>query len=162
MIAWAAVAFAGPSGGVDLNRASASELDELPGLGPVKAQAIVEWRAASGGCRTLDDLLVVPGIGAATVEMVRGRGYCGAGEAASGSSVAVRTAPIARPVQIDPNTASVGELRGLPGITESIARAIVAERERARFTSCADLGRVPGIGPATIVNLASSCRVGGG
>lgn len=56
---------AGSSGGpVDLNSATVDQLDALPGVGPVLAQRIVDWRQTHGGFRTIDDLQQVPGIGA--------------------------------------------------------------------------------------------------
>lgn len=48
---------------VDLNRASAAELDALPGIGPVLAGRIVAHRERVGAFRSTDDLLAVPGIG---------------------------------------------------------------------------------------------------
>jgi competence protein ComEA len=51
------------AGPVDLNSATVDQLDALPGVGPVLAQRIVDWRQAHGGFRTVDDLQQVPGIG---------------------------------------------------------------------------------------------------
>lgn len=59
---------AGPTGSgphVDINRASAEELDALPGIGPVLAERIVEWRRENGRFRDPDDLEAVSGIGPA-------------------------------------------------------------------------------------------------
>ena len=53
----------GGGGPVDLNSATVDQLDALPGVGPVLAQRIVDWRQAHGGFRTIDDLQQVPGIG---------------------------------------------------------------------------------------------------
>jgi competence protein ComEA len=53
------------TGPVDLNRASAAELETLPGVGPAIAAAIVAFRDETGPFRTVDDLLEVPGIGPA-------------------------------------------------------------------------------------------------
>lgn len=50
---------------VDLNRASAAELEQLPGIGPSLAAAIVTWRTDHGPFERVDDLLDVPGIGPA-------------------------------------------------------------------------------------------------
>lgn len=58
---------------LDLNRASAQELATLPGLGPARAQAIVEARKARGGFRNVEEIEDVPGIGPATLERVRPR-----------------------------------------------------------------------------------------
>lgn len=57
---------------VNLNTADAATLDrELLGIGQVKARAIVEYRAANGAFASVDDLLEVSGIGAATLEKNR-------------------------------------------------------------------------------------------
>ncbi|MFL6136236.1 MAG: helix-hairpin-helix domain-containing protein [Frankiaceae bacterium] len=55
----------GPGAGapVDLNAASAGELDALPGVGPVLAERIVDYRTAHGAFRSVDELEQVPGIG---------------------------------------------------------------------------------------------------
>lgn len=52
-------------GRLHLNQATAAELQELPGVGPVLAERIVSFREAHGPFRTIEDLLDVPGIGEA-------------------------------------------------------------------------------------------------
>ncbi|HEX9780001.1 MAG TPA: ComEA family DNA-binding protein [bacterium] len=52
---------------VDVNRASAAELERLPGIGPRLAGRIAKEREARGPFTTVDDLARVPGIGPATV-----------------------------------------------------------------------------------------------
>src|ERR1051326_6650953 len=49
---------------LDLNTATATELDALPGIGPVLAARIVQHRREHGPFRSVDELLSVPGIGA--------------------------------------------------------------------------------------------------
>ncbi|GAA1543375.1 hypothetical protein GCM10009678_27500 [Actinomadura kijaniata] len=55
-----------PSNGgpLDLNTATAAQLDALPGVGPVLAQRIVDYRTQNGGFRSVDQLQEVTGIGA--------------------------------------------------------------------------------------------------
>ena len=59
------------SGLVNINRASVTELDSLPGVGPSTAQAIVEYRVAHGPFASPEDLLNVKGIGPAKFEAMR-------------------------------------------------------------------------------------------
>ena len=54
-----------------LASATAEELDELPGVGPVTAQKILDYRAEHGPFRSVDDLDAVPGIGPTRVEQLR-------------------------------------------------------------------------------------------
>lgn len=58
-------------GPVDINRATAEELDELPGVGPATAAAILDHRTRSGPFRSVDDLIEVRGIGEAKLEALR-------------------------------------------------------------------------------------------
>jgi competence protein ComEA len=56
---------------VRLNTATAEDLAELPGIGPVKAKAIVEDRLHNGPFRSVDDLTRVKGIGRQTIDRIR-------------------------------------------------------------------------------------------
>jgi competence protein ComEA len=56
---------------VNLNRASADELQALPGVGPVLAQRMVDWRKAHGRYRTVEELQEVKGIGKKRMEQLR-------------------------------------------------------------------------------------------
>lgn len=55
---------------VDLNTASAAELQKVKGIGPKKAEAIVEYRKKTP-FKSVDDLDKVPGFGKSTVDKVR-------------------------------------------------------------------------------------------
>jgi competence protein ComEA len=48
---------------VNLNTATAEQLDTLDGVGPATAEKILDWRREHGGFRTVEDLAQVPGIG---------------------------------------------------------------------------------------------------
>jgi competence protein ComEA len=58
-------------GPVDLNQASAAELDGLPGIGPATAAAIVEHREQNGPFASVEDLEAVRGIGPAKLDALR-------------------------------------------------------------------------------------------
>ena len=62
---------AAPGSRVSLATATEEQLDALPGIGPVTAQKILDYRAANGPFRSVDDLDAVPGIGPARVEQLR-------------------------------------------------------------------------------------------
>lgn len=57
--------------GIDVNAASAGELEALPGVGPVLAERIVTHRDRFGAFATVEDLLDVPGIGEAKLAQMR-------------------------------------------------------------------------------------------
>jgi competence protein ComEA len=52
---------------VNINTATLEQLEELPGVGPVTAQAILDWRTTNGGFTSVEELLEVDGIGDATL-----------------------------------------------------------------------------------------------
>jgi competence protein ComEA len=56
---------------VDLNTADLTELDTLPGVGPVLAQRILDWRSKNGRFSTVDELGEVSGIGEKVLENLR-------------------------------------------------------------------------------------------
>jgi len=61
--AGAAGTVSGPAAPVSLNSATAEQLDALPGVGPVLAQRILQYRAEHGGFTSVDQLRDVPGLG---------------------------------------------------------------------------------------------------
>lgn len=56
---------------VSLASATLEQLDALPGVGPVTAQKILDWRQGHGPFRSVDDLDAIPGIGPARIEQLR-------------------------------------------------------------------------------------------
>ena len=62
---------AGATTVIDLNSATVSDLDSLPGVGPVMAGRILDWRTAHGRFTSIDQLREVSGIGARTFERLK-------------------------------------------------------------------------------------------
>lgn len=56
---------------ININTASETDLETLPGVGPVTAAAIIDYRTQNGPFTTVDDLVDVSGIGPATLEEMR-------------------------------------------------------------------------------------------
>lgn len=158
------------AGDLNLNTATASELDALPGIGPSKASAIIAHRDSNGPFKTVDGITEVVGIGPATLEGLRDLVMVGepnagsaapATPAATGASGAKNDTPAATSGgAININTASATELESLTGIGPTKASAIKADRDaNGPFASCADLQRVNGVGPATVASIGASCTI---
>ena len=72
---------------VDINSADAAQLEKsLVGIGPSKAEAIVEYRKANGPFKSADELALVKGIGLKTVERNRDLIAVGAARAGTGTA----------------------------------------------------------------------------
>jgi competence protein ComEA len=56
---------------ININSATASDLEKLPGIGVKTAQKIIEYRSSKGGFTTLEELLEIPGIGPAKFEKIK-------------------------------------------------------------------------------------------
>ncbi len=145
--------------GLDLNTATADELEHLPGVGPSRAESIVSHRAGYGPYTDSESLSRAPGVGPATAAKV---------------APFVRIAPAAVPTSpapappapraavkggakhspemepIDLNRATEAQLATLPGIGPTLAKRIADARP---FSAVADLRKVKGIGAKTFAGL---------
>jgi competence ComEA-like helix-hairpin-helix protein len=154
---------------LDPNRASAAELDRLPGIGPATARAIVASREQEGPFAGPEDLVRVKGVGPKALERIRGHldlsRPAPAAVRAAGDRRRTGPGPPVRPSasgpdRIDVNRADETALQRLPGIGPALARRIVEARTERPFRSLEDLGRVRGIGPATLARLGDLVTVG--
>ncbi len=57
---------------VNINTATQSELEAVRGVGPAKAKAIISYREANGGFKSLDELDSVKGFGKASIDKLKG------------------------------------------------------------------------------------------
>jgi competence protein ComEA len=79
---------------INLNTATKEELIALPGIGPAKAQAILDYRSAHGPFKTVEELKDVKGIGAKRFEKIKGELVVqGGGAPAKSAPGSARTAP---------------------------------------------------------------------
>jgi len=151
---------------VDINRARAAELNQLPGIGPKLAERIVSYRNANGPFRSIDDLRRVSGIGPKTLERIRSWICVEPADVPPETPVqqisrsAMGTAPgkskkeaLLNGPLININFATQSELQRLPRIGPKLSERIIEERAKKPFQSVDDLRRVKGIGPKTLANL---------
>ena len=62
-----------PDGRVNINLANLTELQTLPGIGPTRAQSIIDFRDAAGGFNSIEELINVHGIGSTILDNIRER-----------------------------------------------------------------------------------------
>ncbi|XP_076013256.1 endonuclease/exonuclease/phosphatase family domain-containing protein 1 [Genypterus blacodes] len=130
---------------LNINTATEEELMTLPGVNRIVAQNIVEYRDCIGGFKKVEDLALVSGIGATKLEVIKLE-IC-----VSSRTSSSQHSPSSLPKDLDHqpstgmniNTATPAQLMSIRGITEKIAKNIVAYRsEHGPFKSIEDLVRV--------------------
>ena len=145
---------------VDINRANRTELMQLPGIGPSRADKILAYRKTRGGFQRIEDLRGVDGIGDATMARIKpwlAVDDANVEEEASEEPERLVRKPATEPVKtstkkpapngmVDLNTASPSDLQSLPGVGPTLAQRIVEQRKRTPFAKVEDLRRVNGIG----------------
>ncbi len=149
---------------IDLNAASAKELEALPGVGPVLAEAIIKHRQRRGPFQSIAQIQEVPGIGPKRFEQIAPWVAAIGAEtneppprlnlpdAPTGFPSSTAPAPFdkfadSRMRIVNLNEASAEQLESLPGIGEVLARRIVEYRNlRGGFRSPEELKNVSGIG----------------
>lgn len=60
------------TGTININKASADQLESIPGVGTKKAQAIIDYRSKNGNFASVDDLVNVKGIGKKMMDKMKG------------------------------------------------------------------------------------------
>lgn len=137
--------------GLDVNRADAAELEQLPGFGPKRAQAVVTHRTNYGPIPEGQSLETVPGVGPGTAERAKAF-LIPPTETLTRKLIApAKSGKIRRgDPPIDINNADEAELMRLPGVGKTLAARVIDARP---FASIDDLRRVKGVGTKTLENL---------
>ena len=136
---------------VNINTATEKELTALPGIGPSKASAIVEFRNSNGPFSSVDDLVKVHGIGAKTVDGLRSSASIDNEAPDANDSIPKENTPQKESKgDININSADSPTLQKFNGVGPATAQKIIDYRNsNGSFNSCKDLINVKGIGEAT-------------
>ena len=144
---------------VNINKADIETLVQLPGIGPVKAKAILDYREKIGQFQSLIEVTKVKGIGKKTLtkllpylEMI--------GDSAEVKSFLSSEGAKAITKKININTASLYELTSLQGVGEKKAQAIIEYREEmGSFKKKDEIKNVKGIGKSIYKKIKGKIKV---
>ncbi len=143
-----------PARKLDLNEASASELERLPGIGPVLSKRIVKYRNSLGGFQSVDDLSEVYGLPPETLIKIRPL-------LTLQSAVAEQDEGPDLIFPIDLNTSDEQALARIPGLGEREAQRIVKFRELLGFYYQTDqLSQVYGLDSEQVTKLSPYLKIG--
>ena len=142
----------------DINSASSAALQSVTGIGPAKAQAVLDHIQSNGPFSSIDDVTRVRGIGPATLRNIRDAGFCVDGDPQPQSETptpaASKPATASGNGCTDINSASSAALESVTGIGPAKAQAVLEYiQSNGPFSSIDDVTRVRGIGPATLRNI---------
>jgi len=144
---------------VDINKADIDNLVKIPGIGPVKAKAIIDYREKIGKFESLSELTNVKGIGKETVTKLEPYLEI-AGDSAKVNSSRISEGEKAISSKININTASKDELILLSGIGKKKAQAIIEYREEmGGFKTKDEIKKVKGIGDSIYKKIKSKIEV---
>ena len=154
------------TGKVNLNTADVATLEDLPGIGPATAKAIVEGRP----WKSVDDLDKIRGLGTARIAALRDLVTLGddpaptaaktAARRTASSKVADSKANMTRETpagKVNLNAADSAALEGLPGVGPATAKAIIDGRP---WKSVDDLAKIRGLGENRIAALKGLVTLG--
>ena len=148
---------------LELNAASAAELEQLPHIGAVLAERITAYRDQIGGFSNREQLLEVEGIGEATLYEIYDLLYLENEtfpEPEPEPEPAGAPAPAAAPQPLDLNRATAAELEQIPEMQPELAEKIVAFRQQIQaFSSVYELLYVDGMTEAYFVQFRDYVQI---
>jgi competence ComEA-like helix-hairpin-helix protein len=154
-----------PTGKININTATITDLTRIPGLSDNTARMIVAYRNTYGAFTVIDELVDVPGITPdffAKIRNVITVSESVVSPSAMPSAAVPRSMATSSAGMVDINAAGMSELSTLPGMDESKARMIMAYRQSyGAFTSLDGLLDVPGMTPDIVAGIRARATVGG-
>ncbi len=147
---------------VEINQARAEDFAQLPGIGKVLSQRIVNFRQAKGGFTSVDEISRVYHLEAETFQRIRPYLYLDKPEPSAlsrGQTAETSAVPAGQP--LDLNRASAAELAGIPGIGPKLAPRIIKFRDLlGHYATVEQLKSVYGLSAENYQRMAPYLTVG--